>query len=404
MSVDRRVRQGLLVAFVVGLGVSITLSEIALAALIARRLALAAGRRLTGVEVTKRGWPLALPFATWIAVSLLAAVLSARPGESVAHATRGLWLIATFYVLLDALADGDAAERFITGLFAVLALVSALSVLQVVLCPALGAASRLGRIATKCQRAHGFYSIYMTLAGVLNILLLAVLPKVLPPMSSPYRWRIVAWLTCAVAFALTYVRGAWVGFIAGVGVLAAFLHQRRTAIVVGALVVLVMVLMVPGVRRRAASIGDPADPTARERRLMWASGLTMARDYPLHGVGPGQVKHLYPRYAAPDALRRTRGHLHNTPLQILVERGLLGLLAWLSIFVVFFARVRTIARGLASESREARARVVGCAAAILGFLVAGLFEYNFGDSEVVLVAYAIMALPFVIGRRRAVPV
>jgi len=30
--------------------------------------------------------------------------------------------------------------------------------------------------------------------------------------------------------------------------------------------------------------------------------------------------------------------------------------------------------------------------------VAGLFEHNFGDSEVVMVAYAVMVLPFVVER------
>jgi len=35
-------------------------------------------------------------------------------------------------------------------------------------------------------------------------------------------------------------------------------------------------------------------------------------------------------------------------------------------------------------------------AAIAAFLVAGLFEYNFGDTEVLLVAVALMALPFTV--------
>jgi hypothetical protein len=39
--------------------------------------------------------------------------------------------------------------------------------------------------------------------------------------------------------------------------------------------------------------------------------------------------------------------------------------------------------------------VAGSLAAITGFLVAGLSEYNFGDSEVVMVAWSVVALPFV---------
>ncbi|MBI4247540.1 MAG: O-antigen ligase family protein [Candidatus Rokubacteria bacterium] len=140
---------------------------------------------------------------------------------------------------------------------------------------------------------------------------------------------------------------------------------------------------------------DPADPTARDRLSMWGSGLAMAQDHPLTGIGPGQVKHEYRRYAMPDALQKSRGHLHNTPLQILVERGALGLAAWGSIFVAFFWQAGRLLRALPPGDTGGRAIVAGSIAAITGFLVGGLTEYNFGDSEVVMVAYAVMALPFV---------
>jgi len=100
----------------------------------------------------------------------------------------------------------------------------------------------------------------------------------------------------------------------------------------------------------------------------------------------------------PDALQQRRGHLHNTPLQILVERGVIGLGAWLAIFVVFFTRAGTILRHLAATAQRERALVTGCIAALVGFLVGGLTEYNFGDSEVVMIAYVVMAVPFVVGR------
>ena len=106
----------------------------------------------------------------------------------------------------------------------------------------------------------------------------------------------------------------------------------------------------------------------------------------------------YPRYAAPDALQKHRGHLHNTPLQVLVERGILGLAAWSAIFFAFFWRAVRILRSLPPEAAWRRAFVTGSVAAITGFLVGGLTEYNFGDSEVVLVAYTVMALPFVVER------
>ena len=60
---------------------------------------------------------------------------------------------------------------------------------------------------------------------------------------------------------------------------------------------------------------------------------------------------------------------------------------------------RTNAQGrrlMAFRGEGVRGRFLKMAglAAIAGFLVAGLFEYNFGDSEVVMAAYFAMALPF----------
>ena len=55
-----------------------------------------------------------------------------------------------------------------------------------------------------------------------------------------------------------------------------------------------------------------------------------------------------------------------------------------------------------AQTRE-RALVAGSVAAVTGFLVAGLSEYNFGDSEVVMVAWAVMALPWALGVRSRNP-
>src|SRR5436309_3036903 len=61
------------------------------------------------------------------------------------------------------------------------------------------------------------------------------------------------------------------------------------------------------------------------------------------------------------------------------------------------ASAGTLSR-IPAGDEDARALVLGSMAAIAAFLVAGLFEYNFGDTEVLLVALALMALPFIVQR------
>ena len=62
-------------------------------------------------------------------------------------------------------------------------MVAALAIVQVAACPADAAGRVLDRGIAKffrnCQRAHGFFSIYMTLAGVLAMVLTATLPRLL---------------------------------------------------------------------------------------------------------------------------------------------------------------------------------------------------------------------------------
>jgi hypothetical protein len=75
--------------------------------------------------------------------------------------------------------------------------------------------------------------------------------------------------------------------------------------------------------------------------------------------------------------------------------------AWLWIWVAFFREGRRVLRRLPPGAARERGLVSASVAAVAGFLVAGLFEHNFGDGEVVMVVYALMTLPFVVDRERS---
>ena len=96
-----------------------------------------------------------------------------------------------------------------------------------------------------------------------------------------------------------------------------------------------------------------------------------------------------------DPARKPRtGHLHNNLVQIGAEHGLLGLGAWLWIWIAFFAGAGRIYAALPPARADDRALVAGSIAAVAAFLVAGLFEYNFGDSEVIDLLWVVMGFPF----------
>ena len=388
-------RRAVFVVFVVGLGLSITLSQAALGLL---ALLWLWRLRDPAVRVGAR-WPLWRPVLAFSAVTLASAMVSRYPAAGLA-ASKGLLLAAALYVTADALPGPEAARRFLVGLATVAAIEAVVGLLQVGLCPGpepdYGSPSWLYH---RCSRARGFFSIFMTLAGVLNLMLLATLPLLLSGRALA-RWLIPPWVLMLAALAATDTRGAWVGFVSGALVLL-FMTRRGGWLLVGGLLVLGLVATLgpQHFHQRFLSIGDPGDRTVKERIHMWRSGLAMWRTSPWLGVGPGGVKREYGRYALPEAVKQRTGHLHNTPLQILVERGVIGLAAWLWIWVGFYAHAVGLLRRLPGAAAQERALIAGSLAAITGFLVAGLTEYNFGDSEVAMVAWAIMAVPFAVGGR-----
>lgn len=396
-------RRFLLAAFVLGLGFSITLSETALALLTA--LWLWTLRSPDGRAQAR--WPLGGPVLALSGVTVLSALASGHPASSLV-AAKGLLLVAALYVTADFLEGAAAADRFLWALGLVVAVAAGFGLLQVSLCPGLGVAERAPRwLYHRCDRAHAFFSIYMTLAGILNLVLLATLPRMLPGRA--FRaWALPPWLLSFAAFIATFTRGAWLGFVAGaLALLPAARRRTRWLIVVGLVVVVGGLLAMPyqvrvrfltlyELRHRILTMADPHDVGVTERVYMWRSGLAMWREHPWLGVGPGGVKREYHAYALPEAAKKRTGHVHNTPLQILVERGVLGLAAWLWLFGAFYGRAIGLLRRLPPEAARERALVAGSLAAVTGFLVAGLSEYNFGDSEVAMVAWAIMALPFVV--------
>ena len=392
-------RRAVFGAFVVGLGLSITLSETALSLLTLLWL-----WRLRDPEARAAvRWPLWQPVVAFSAVSLVSALASGHPVTALG-ACKGLLLVAALYVTVDVLSGPEDGHRFLSALLVVATVAAAVGVLQTVVCP--GPAADYGSPAWlyhRCNRARGFFSIYMTLAGVLSLVLLANLPRLLPGARLP-RWPTLPWLVSLVGLLATYTRGAWLGFVVGVLALIPATRKGRRLLLGGLIVLGLITLAGPQhLRQRFLTMGDPDDPTVKERVYMWRSGLTMWRQHPVLGVGPGGVKREYESYALPEAVKKRTGHVHNTPLQILVERGVLGLAAWVWIWAAFYARGIRLLRRLPSEARQERALVAGSLAAITGFLIAGLSEYNFGDSEVVMVAWALMALPWAVEKREQDP-
>jgi O-antigen ligase len=246
------------------------------------------------------------------------------------------------------------------------------------------------------RRPSGTLSHWMTYSGTLMLVICGATARLLYG-STGRLWAAFVMPALLVALSLTLTRGAWVGVGVGVAVLLLSKDFRLLALI--PIVLVIAVLLAPkAILDRVYSIIDPKDLTSRDRIAMLEAGVAIVKDYPLLGVGPDQIEHAYPRYRVPDAVKPTNPHLHNVPMQIAAERGLLALGAWIWFVVAVFV-------GLFKLVRKARNKTLAAAAlgGMAAMLAAGLTEYNFGDSEFLMLLLVLITLPFAANRDGGLP-
>jgi putative inorganic carbon (HCO3(-)) transporter len=327
-------------------------------------------------------FPLLLPMATFYLASVLASATAADPWLSFKD-LRNIFEPAFFFLLVNHVSGDERAATFSYILIAAATLMAVYGLMQSM---AEGAAFRV----------HGTMSIYMTFAGILMLSALVVMAQLVFFPRGRWFWGLVGSLALLIAaLVMTHTRGAWIGFAAGAALILGC-RQKRLLLALPVVAVAVFLAAPEAVRVRIRSIIDPQDVTARERLYMWGSGVQIVRDHPWTGVGINGVKSVYQAYKHPNAVRDQRAHLHSNLFQIAAERGLIGVACWLWIWVAFYGQAWTIFRVRGPDIPRASALVVGSLASITGFHVAGLFEFTFGDSEVIMLVYFLMALPYVV--------
>jgi O-antigen ligase len=245
-------------------------------------------------------------------------------------------------------------------------------------------------------RPRSTLSIYMTFAGLMMLVANVAVARLLFNRHNRV-WPAVTLPPVVTALVLSLTRSAWIGAAVGV----AFQLWRRDYRWLGLLpVVVAFTLLVAPIQltSRAYSIFDTQDETRRDRIAMFQMGVEMIGDRPVFGVGPDMVRQVYASYRPMTAVQPENPHLHNVPLQIAAERGLPALAIWIWFMVSLVA-------GLFDSLRHGRHRMLAAAAlgAVFSMLTAGMFEYNFGDSEFLMLFLVVVTLPFAADRAGGLP-
>ncbi len=256
-------------------------------------------------------------------------------------------------------------------------------------------------------RAAGFYGHYTTYAEALQLiasLALGLFIAVRKKLGPSGVLLLVAVAGMGGALLLTVTRASWLAFLvsAFVIVLAGARRSRRTIIVLAACALPVVVAGL-FVLRQQRSVGfyDQQDQSIAWRETVWREGfdlLTSSQRHLIVGVGMDSIKTHWREWNLFDEGRLPVGHMHSTPLQLAVERGVPALLAWLLVVFVYARMLLRLARKPEVGGWIERGVVLGALGGLAGFVTSGMVHYNFGDSEVVMIFYFIMGLSLVVWR------
>ncbi len=247
------------------------------------------------------------------------------------------------------------------------------------------------------ERITGFMGHPLTQAGLL-LLFFSVASSLF--LFSRQKSRIVWALGCALAIlalALTLTRSAWVGLAVAATIIIA-LYKPKALIIIPIVITLFFLLSPKHVKNRIISIFNTRSYSNAQRIEYLKAGIKIIKDFPLFGTGPNTVDMVFqnPKYGLSN-LAKQNVHLHNNITQIGAERGIPALMVWLTFMGwVFFSLFKL----LRNKDLARYPLTVGALAALLSLSVAGLFEYNFGDSEITVLFLYIITLPFTLTKSK----
>ena len=353
---------------------SIAVNSLSIGLMSALWLGIMMGERRWGVVRT----PLDLFFLGFLVVQAIATLCSSDPLQSLVLSKRVL-LVGLVYFFASTVVYEQQAKRLVAVLLGTATIVAIIGVVKL-LAGGPGENVRLG-----------IFQFYMTTSELMTIATVLLFPFVLHPRT-PRRTRwltLVALVPVSIALWATVTRGAYLASACGLAFIAV-VRNRKILIPLILLLIAVVVFAPPYVQSRIGSIVDLTHPENVSRLMMWKAGIEIFKDHPLVGVGDIDTGLLLDHYADP-ALLRVWGHLHNTPLQILVNYGALGFVVIMGMFAGMF----TAEWKIYTHFREQWFKgsfALGAMAVLIAFFVNGLTEWSFGDQEVITLVWTTLGL------------
>lgn len=244
-------------------------------------------------------------------------------------------------------------------------------------------------------RVSGFTRHFITYAEQMQLFALlcfgALVALLRRPRELISRHTIVVAALCftlfALALLLTASRAAMASCLFAALMMAALMRGKRVvlAVLLAAFAFGAIGLYVLSTTRTTSAVNFNDDSTARRIAYMRA-GLRLIPRHPLLGVGMDAHQRHWEEWGFPGDYVT---HTHSTPIQIALERGVPALLCFIWLMASMGLMLWRGYRQSCQTDDQLDWLTLGALAAAGGFAASSLVNYNFGDSEALMLLLAV---------------
>jgi O-antigen ligase len=177
--------------------------------------------------------------------------------------------------------------------------------------------------------------------------------------------------------------------------LGTYLYYRRYFWKVAGISVVLLLLtlfLLPDIADRFLAIFSMTHHNNLTRINLWQTSLLLIKDHFIVGIGPG-LFHKFVELYKVQGFYDSLAHPHNDLLLVMVQSGIIGLITWLLIWVVFFKKSLNYLHTTSTISSDVHI-VRGAVLAVAGILMASLFQCYFVDLENSILWWVIMGMAF----------
>lgn len=242
------------------------------------------------------------------------------------------------------------------------------------------------------ERAQGFFSHSLTFGNVMSILSVMVFSLVLvSSYKSAFekKYYIFSFVCFIFSVYLSGGRGPLIFTIFTISIVIALKYGKK-GIIIGILTILSFSILAyfaynnPLINRRLHELTDESFSNSMSsigtRIALWKASYKIFIDYPFFGIGYGNFRSIIKNYLDVPVL--TTAHAHNAYIQYIVLHGIVGF----TFLLLFFYKILI---NFVVYIKKEKIAICGLSVFIV-FLLQGLLENNFYDSEVAMLFWFII--------------